>query len=272
MWRHLLGKTHIALGRSRFAVAVALKMRNQSEMILGRYLGQDSARGKNGEQRLIEILGPVSRTFIDVGAHIGDWTELFLQAGGKERSGILIEPSQSSYLKLKERYGSNPKLRLIHAAVSDCEGEAEFHDEEGRGEGSSLVGSWSSLAAVVTRVRMITVDQVAAEAGWREVDVLKIDTEGYDFRVIQGAQRLLSERAVGIVQFEYNAPWAQAGSTLAAATSFLEGHGFKVFLLRTTGLHPLNYARWGEFYHYSNFVAVSPRMLTVVSPLIRAQI
>jgi len=247
-------------------------MRNQCELVLGRFLGQDSARGQNGEQRLIELLGPVSHTFIDVGAHIGDWTELFLQAGGKERRGILIEPSQSSYLKLKEHYGSNPDLRLIHAAVSDREGEAEFHDEEGRGEGSSLVGSWGSHGAVLTRVRVITVDHVAAEAGWSAVDVLKIDTEGYDFRVIQGAQQLLSERAIGIVQFEYNAPWAQAGSTLAAATSFLEGYGYQVFLLRTTGLHPFNYARWGEFYSYSNFVAVSPAMLSLVSPLIRSQI
>jgi FkbM family methyltransferase len=272
MWRHLLGRTHSILGRSKIAVAVALKLRNQSEMILGCFLGQENKRGLNGEQKLIELLGPALHTFIDVGAHIGDWTELILQANGKEKLGILIEPSRSSYSKLEERYRSNSEISVIHAAASDREGEAEFHDEEGRGEGSSLVGSWSSSRALVTRVRVTTVDQEVAKAGWSAVDVLKIDAEGYDFHVIQGARNLLSEKAVGIVQFEYNAPWAYAGSTLAAATSFLEAYGYRVFLLRTTGLHPLNFARWGEYFSYSNFVGVSPSMMTLVSPLIRSEI
>jgi FkbM family methyltransferase len=272
MWRYFLGRTHVALGRSKTAVAIALKLRNQSEMILGRFLGEGDRRELNGEKNLIELLGPCSRTFVDVGAHVGDWAELFLHTGGERKLGILIEPSQSSYSKLKKTFSSKREIHVINAAASDEEGEADFHDEEGRGESSSLVGSWSSTESVVTRVHVTTVDREVAKAGWSSVDVLKIDTEGYDFRVIQGAEALLREKAVGIVQFEYNAPWARAGSTLAAATAYLEGYGYRVFLIRTTGLHPLNYAKWGEYYRYSNFVAVSPRMLSLVSPLIRSEL
>jgi len=82
----------------------------------------------------------------------------------------------------------------------------------------------------------------------------------------------LREQLVGIIQFEYNSPWAQAGSTLAATRTFLEDYGYKLFLLRTTRLHPFNYARYGEFYSYSNFIAVSPEKLPIVNSLIGAMI
>ncbi len=270
-WRGILGKTHKALSRSRFGVAVALRIRNQSEMVLQWYLGEGDKREVNGEQRLIELIAPASRNFIDVGANVGEWSELFLRAGGEEKRGILIEPSRSARAIL-EKTLAGEDVRIIHAAASDSEGEAVFHEEEQAGGTSSLLGSFSFAGAESVRVRVTTVDQEAASAGWDFVDVLKIDTEGYDFHVIRGAQRLFSERAIGILQFEYNAPWAQVGSTLASALAFLEGYGYRIFLLRSTGLHPFNYARWGEFYRCTNFVAVSPQRLSLVGPLIRAEV
>jgi len=253
-------------------VAIALKMRNQSEMILARYLGQDNRRELNGEKQLIDLIAPASHSFIDVGANVGDWTELFLRAGDGKQRGILIEPSRSAYAKLEGLFCGNAMIQLIHAAASDEEGEAVFHEEAEAGETSSLLPSWSFSATEAVRVQVTTVDQEVARAGWNGVDVLKIDAEGYDLHVIRGARHLLSEKAIGILQFEYNDPWANAGSTLAAAIALLEGCGYKVFLLRTTGLHPLNYKRWGEFYRCTNFVAVSPQKLSVVSSLLNSEI
>ena len=271
-WRGILGKTHKALSRSRFGVAAALRIRNQSEMILQWYLGEGDKRELNGEQQLIRLIAPVSRNFIDVGANVGEWSELFLQAGGAEKHGILIEPSRSASAVLERTFAGDARVGIIRAAVSDSEGEAVFHEEKQAGETSSLLSSFSSAGAEAVRVRVTTIDREVAGAGWDFVDVLKIDAEGFDFHVIRGAQRLFRERAIGILQFEYNAPWAQAGSTLASALAFLEGYGYRIFLVRSTGLHPFNYARWGEFYRCTNFVAVSPERLSLVGPLLRAEV
>jgi FkbM family methyltransferase len=271
-WRGILGKTHKALSRSRFGVAVALRIRNQSEMVLQWYLGEGDKRELNGEQRLIELIAPASRNFIDVGANVGEWSELFLRAGGAEKRGILIEPSRSASAILERTFAGDARLGIIRAAVSDTEGEAVFHEEGQAGETSSLLSSFSSAGAEAVCVRVTTVDREVADAGWDFVDVLKIDAEGYDLHVIRGAQRLISDRAVGILQFEYNAPWAPAGSTLASAFAFLEGYEYRIFLVRSTGLHPFNYARWGEFYRCTNFVAVSPQRLSLVGPLVREEV
>lgn len=109
-------------------------------------------------------------------------------------------------------------------------------------------------------------------AGWTSLDMLKIDTEGYDFHVIQGAREHLGRTAIGLVQFEYGGGWAYAGSTLAAALSYFRERQYRVYLIRTTGLHPLNYERWGEYYRTSNYLAVSPLCMQLVSPLVKGEV
>ena len=270
----MMGDAQKALSRSRFAVFVARKLRNQAEMVLQWYLGEDKKRELNGEQRLIELVAPSVFSFIDVGANVGEWSGLLLRADQSEKRGILIEPSGSAFAKLENRFRDNAHLRMVRAAASDVIGEASFYEESNAGETSSLLDACHVHGAATTaaRVSITTVDQEAATVGWDSVDMLKIDTEGYDFHVIRGAKDLLDRAAIGMVQFEYGDGWAYAGSTLAAARAFLEDRGYKVLLIRTTGLHPLNYARWGEYFRMSNFVAVSPRYMPLIESLIGPEV
>jgi hypothetical protein len=103
-----------------------------------------------------------------------------------------------------------------------------------------------------------TLDEELAARGIAEVDLLKIDAEGYDLHVLRGAERCLAARAVAVVQFEYNRPWLFARSTLGEALRLLEDHGYEVHLLRRDGLHAFDYDREREFFGYANFVALSP--------------
>lgn len=95
---------------------------------------------------------------------------------------------------------------------------------------------------------------MAEEAGLGQIDLLKIDVEGFDGRVIRGAERLLRERRIRVLQFEYNLPWAAVGDTLAGTVSTLRTHGYETSVLQPTGLAELDPC-WGEFFNYSNFVA-----------------
>jgi FkbM family methyltransferase len=241
-------------------------------MVIQWYLGESTQRELNGEKRIIELIAPASCTFIDVGANVGDWTGQFLDSGGGEKCGLLIEPSHTAMVRLQERFQEHRGIRLVQAAASDAPGETIFHEEADAGETSSLVQSHSRPGAPGVKVRVTTVDEEAAKAGFAEVDMLKIDAEGYDMHVLRGATRLLSGGCVGVVQFEYNSPWANAGSTLGAAIALLESYGFRVFLLRSTGLHPFNYGYYGEFYRCSNFIAVSPRKMPLLESLIGTMI
>lgn len=270
----LVGSTQRALSRSRVAVLAARKIRNQAEMILQWYLGEDQRREMNGELRLINQVAPHVHSFIDVGANVGEWSDLVVHAGNNRKCGIMVEPSESAIEKLRERFAKAKDLRIIQAAVSDFRGEALFYDEGDAGETSSLLKCHHSFGRRLTPVKIpvTTLDEEARAAEMASVDLVKIDTEGSDFHVIRGAKDLLERMAIGLLQFEYNGAWAYAGSTLGCAIAYLEERAYKVYLIRTTGLHPLNYRRWGEYYRTSNFLAVAPQCSSMVSRLIGSEI
>jgi hypothetical protein len=121
------------------------------------------------------------------------------------------------------------------------------------------VPGFSADMAVEKKVRVTTLDYEVEQRSWGVINLLKVDTEGYDLHVLQGTKHLLANQQIEIIQFEYNDAWALAGSTLYKAYELLESFGYQVFLLKTGGLFKLNYQRYGEYFDYSNFVAISSK-------------
>lgn len=227
---------------------------------------------KNGESVLIRSVAPESQYFIDVGANRGSWSEFFLKHAPSDAFGLLCEPASSALALLRKRFGTVSRVELIEAALGDRIGEADFYEDDNAGEASSLISNFSKMGAKKTMIKLTTVDQEMQRRSWSKCDVLKIDAEGYDLHVIRGASKCLKMNVIGLVQFEYNSPWALAGSTLASAISLFEGFGYQVFLLKSSGLHELDYARYGEYFRYSNYVAVSPSWMPRIRDLICGRI
>jgi hypothetical protein len=148
----------------------------------------------------------------------------------------------------------------------------EFFEEPQAGKTSSFMSGFARPNAVRTTVRVSTVAQQVLERGIDTIDILKIDAEGYDMRVLRGASSLLAAQRIGIVQFEYNEPWALAGGTLGEAVSLFGRSGYHVFALKSAGLFTFDYTRFGDFFRYSNFVAVSPGLMPGVGQLVRGSI
>lgn len=265
----LLRRLHKLLGESSLATYIALKIRNQCDAVVRARLcdGPDAAR--NGELLLLAQVAPTAHYFVDVGANVGCWARAFLDAMESGGSGLLFEPSNDTANRaesLLREYA--PRFELVRAAVGDVPGEATFFAEPEFGETSSLVRGFSRQNAVAVRVPVTTLDQEFENRAVDYVDFLKVDAEGFDLKVLKGGVRALERGRIGIVQFEYNAPWALAGSTLAEALALLNKCGYTVFLLKRDGLHKLNYARYGEYFSYSNFVAASAQSMAIVAPLI----
>lgn len=53
-----------------------------------------------------------------------------------------------------------------------------------------------------TDIQIHTLDQFCLEHAIDHVDILKIDTQGFDFEVIRGAETLINENKVGLLYFE----------------------------------------------------------------------
>jgi FkbM family methyltransferase len=173
----------------------------------------------------------------------------------KTATGLLFEPSEQCISVLEAKFKAKP-VTLRNVAIGDYSGFVSFCEEEDCGEGSSVRETHDKYSGTVRKISLVTLDEELLDSAIN-VDFLKIDTEGYDLRVLKGAETLLRVGRIRFIQFEYNAHWLGVGSSLAEALCFLENFGFQLLLIRSSGLHPLNYAFWGDYFRYSNFLAYS---------------
>jgi FkbM family methyltransferase len=247
------------LSKNSAVVHVAAKVRNQCNRIIAFSLAPTPDRRYNGEELLVRTVGSRVSSFVDVGANQGDWTELILSASQGRAAGWLLEPGEVALERLRRRFGDGVgrSLTLLPVAASDREGSASFFEEQDAGETSSLVAGASRRGALARVVPTITLDGLLEQVPGRAVDFVKIDAEGFDGHVLLGCMRALMDQRIGIVQFEYNAPWRQAGTTLAGVCAELSSRGYAVRVLMPTGLRHFDLKAVGEFFGYANFVAVS---------------
>jgi FkbM family methyltransferase len=111
--------------------------------------------------------------------------------------------------------------------------------------------------SAATRVPMQTLDGFLCENALAHIDLLKVDTEGYELRVLQGATRLLSDKRIRAVQFEFGEIDALTHTFVQDILDLL-GPAFRVFRLLPRGLLELGrQSRWQrEQFAYQNLVAL----------------
>ena len=194
--------------------------------------------GQEPEAALLAAFVPRLGTgsVIDVGAERGAFVEAMLRAGST--SVDLIEPEPVNVACLTERFGHDPRVKIHPVAASDADGEVALHRSVDRTGNPITFGhtlldrpdteaiSWPDTISIRARSlgSMVEAGELPAE-----VAILKVDTEGHDFAVVQG----IGELSCDVVMVEHwvllpdslgPCPW-----TADAITSALRGRGFSHF-------------------------------------------
>ncbi len=141
--------------------------------------------------------GFAPQTVIDIGANEGQTAMYVLEAfpGAEIHS---FEPVPPTFEKLCRRVAPRG-VHCVQQAVGRMVGEATIHVAS-----NSLTNSLveKSPDSSEQRVAMTTVDAYTAERGIGSIDLLKIDTEGFDLEVLSGAERCFAEARVKFVLIE----------------------------------------------------------------------
>jgi FkbM family methyltransferase len=138
---------------------------------------------------------------LDVGAAIGDFGRK-LRASGYDGEIVSFEPVSASFDVLREAAGRDPRWRSVHSAVGDIAGEAEIN-VSGTAVSSSLLPMEALHLETVPAsryerretVRVQTLDTLVSElppAIRSGPFYLKIDVQGYEARVLDGAAQTLT--------------------------------------------------------------------------------
>jgi len=139
---------------------------------------------------LLGLLRPGSVLF-DVGANVGYYTLLGSRVVGPTGAVVAVEPASRNLALLHRHLELNGvgNVRVVAAACAERAGYAAFEDGVNTAEGH-LAGADVSIVPAQATVRTVTLDELAA-SGPRAPDVVKIDVEGAELRVLQGATGLL---------------------------------------------------------------------------------
>lgn len=133
-------------------------------------------------------------TLVDVGAAVGDTVLLVLErCPGAVGQVHCVEGDAEFFGYVERNLAGIPGVRLHHVLLSDVEGEE-----------ASLVRVHKGTASAqgTARVPATTLDAVLDGAGGPAVDVLKIDTDGFDGKVLAGATALLGAHRPAVI-FEW---------------------------------------------------------------------
>jgi FkbM family methyltransferase len=155
-------------------------------------------------------------------------------------------------------------------AVSNHTGMAKFLLQRDNNEASSLT-EHHSVAAVASSttgpVPVTTLDRFWFDATSTPkglVDMIKIDSEGYDFFVIQGSRALLAHQAK-VVLFEYGI--GTIGSPLKVVVDLLADHGFACYFAGESALVAISGGSWRDefdFFASDSWLPISGRLGTNV--------
>ncbi len=184
---------------------------------------------------LAKIL-PSGGTMIDVGANVGHFALEATSVTGPQGKVIAFEPHPRVFHFLEENLKLNPDLKItaFQMALSDRTGEIVMEDGT-RDDMNSLVNDKNDHHPRVT-VPTSTLDVVLAGSSGR-IDLLKIDVEGAEMLVLQGAcQTLARSEAIMIEAGDLNT--VKFGATAKDILTFLHSQDFHVRATSGSRLEP----------------------------------
>lgn len=184
----------------------------------------DSKLSKGHSLQRVRKLGLSPRTVIDVGVATGTNG---LYGAFPDVRYALIEPLKESEPFMQAILEQYPGSIAVHAAAGRAPGQAEFVVHPGLSGSSFLL---SRKAGEVRKVPVVTVDGVVKEHGLEGPFVLKLDVQGFELDVLEGALETLKRTDLVITEASL---WAdrkkQPMPTLADLINWFGAKGFVIY-------------------------------------------
>jgi len=221
----------------------------------------------DGEVEMISQYISPNSVVVDVGAMEGEWSAaVFSKICDVQIHAF--EPTPVSYDKLNELMSvdiDNGRLITNCIAVSnisdntntfwiyeDWMGMCTLHRRD-----DAIINRIGIESPIWIRVNTISLDEYCRNNEIEHIDFLKIDTEGNEWAVLDGARELLAKGAIKTIQFEYGGCYLDAGTTLKMIFDILIPRDFKIG--KVTSQEIKFYDRFIpelEIYDFCNYIAV----------------
>lgn len=193
---------------------------------------------------------PSLDVIFDVGANVGQSRSYFRYhlPGAKIYS---FEPVKATYQQLKSSAEKDKNCVLENIAFGDEAGEKTIRlfDSD-----LTVLNSLrddvmnNSGNAKEETIRIDTLDHYCSVHNIQKIDLLKIDTEGFEINVLKGAEQMLQNGTISFVYCETGFQQTNQRNTyFPLLTEYLAKHGYYFF-----GLYNTDYHDWKRGNHLAN--------------------
>lgn len=191
---------------------------------------------EKAETRFFRFACRPGMTFLDVGANVGYYTALAMRKLQTDGTIVAMEPDPDSFSFLQKTVAANGPAKVTcvaKAAVAESGEATLFVSRDNRGDNRLYA---NELSTGSLRVSAITVDDLFADLCIQQVNLVKIDVQGFEGQVLRGMEGTLKNSPSLVVLMEF---WPHglrsAGSDPEEIFAFWKRLGLRVFTLTPNG-------------------------------------
>lgn len=249
-----------SLSKSHVAALLGLRALESLEQIAQHGQGKGwAARSVRPEVAAMHgLLGAVPSdplVILDVGANVGNWTEVALDAFPAARI-YAFEPSASIHATLSERFANERRVSVQPFALGARDGDAVLYAPAP----DTRIGSLTRREipgmsfSIEEPISIRTLDGWAGSAGVDAIDAIKLDVEGHELDVLNSGPEILER--VRVVQFEFGGCNIDTRTYFRDFWSLFSERGFRLHRLGPRGLSELTrYREHDEVFRTTNWFA-----------------
>jgi len=184
-------------------------------------------------------------TVFDIGANQGLWSKCFLDCYGDRTESIhLFEPLSGNIRIIEERKAlgffepMENKLIINPFAISKESGQADIYFDKKDSTLASLSLPESRFGENIIKldkketVKMLSVGDYCSPKGIAEIDIVKIDTEGHEYSILEGMISYFENKSVKTVVFEFGIHQARMRQNFQDFWDFFTSLGYNMYFFR----------------------------------------
>lgn len=155
------------------------------------------------------LKGKDDPVIFDVGANVGGYSKDIV-VSNPAATVFAFEPHPLTFARLVVNVKGQRNILPLNYAVGDRAGRQILYDRRSEG-GTAHASIFREVIEDIHKsqssgyeVNVITLDEFIEKKGLARVDLLKIDTEGYELNVLKGGVKAIRSGIFKAIQFEFN--------------------------------------------------------------------
>lgn len=206
----------------------------------------------------IEVINHLKKIFkpndelvvFDVGANVGDYTNMVIDCLGSKVQVHAFEPSIQTFEMLCKNVKS-PQAKLNNIGCSDMAQTMSLYSDKGGSGMTSVYNRKLDFLGISMKEtehsQFVRIDDYCQENNVKHIHLLKIDIEGHELSALKGAQKMIDRDNISLIQFEFG------GCNIDSRTFFQDFYyllqdKYDIYRILQKGLQKIE--------HYSNYLEI----------------